>query len=230
MRVEELNKINQFKRWWNFLPTILFVKQISKRLTEVYSELNKGQNDEAQKEIEDQYLEKCRSEIESLTAADMVVFINLDSKIRIKSIVDKMKRIIERDNPKNKKQLLKMLDKIKFSDNDNLRIAINNIKELTGQKLETSNDFIEFKDGLKLRVDKLNRTIQEKNNKNEGKSLSSTREYVLSYLSYLKIDMDSDKIEKMKVYKFILYRNIADKKAMEEKEAMDEMQQNNKIA
>jgi hypothetical protein len=204
-RMEETGRVNQFKKWYNFLPTIIFIKKIKALILDTYKVINDKEFEQLDNEVEDVYFKEKKAEIDKLKCLDIIVVNNLGNRVFLNHLKSKVSS--------------KKFDKIN-EDTDNLRFALNQIFELTGEKVETPEDYLKFQqEVLQFLVDK----YQDMKAKHEPEKTMDKKtgilDYVISYMNYL--SMNSIEVEKLRVHTFVKYRNLANEQSKREKEAID---------
>jgi hypothetical protein len=204
-RMEETGRVNQFKKWYNFLPTIIFIKKIKALILDTYKIINDKEFEKLDDEVEDTYFKEKKSEIDKLKCLDIIVVNNLGNRVYLNHLKSKVRS--------------KKLDKIQ-DNTDNLRFALEQIFELTGEKIETEADYLRFQqDVLQLLVDKYQDMKSKHEPKQETDKKTGILDYVISYMNYL--SMNSIEVEKLRVHTFVKYRNLANEQSKREKEAID---------
>jgi hypothetical protein len=204
-RMEETGRVNQFKKWYNFLPTIIFIKKIKALILDTYKIINDKEFEKLDDEVEDTYFKEKKAEIDKLKCLDIIVVNNLGNRVYLNQLKAKI------NNPK----LFKLKD-----DTNSLRFALEQIFELTGEKIETEADYLRFQqDVLQLLVDKYQDMKSKHEPKQETDKKTGILDYVISYMNYL--SMNSIEVEKLRVHTFVKYRNLANEQSKREKEAID---------
>lgn len=201
-RMEKTGKVNQFKEWYNPIPSMFYQKQINLLITDFYSRIEKGKQNEVIDIIKTgqlEYLANLQIEVNEYRAVEMLFVCllgNLTTLLRLKSFFRgrKLRMITERP--------------------DELRYACEKAKELTGKEISTMDDVFQFKEKVIERVQKLisykGKLIAEEKNKGE-------RVYIIAYAKMILnfIEETGHNVRKMIASDFIDYNNLALKKVAE---------------
>lgn len=204
-RMEETGRVNQFKKWYNFLPTIIFIKKIKALILDTYKIINDKEFEQLDNEVEDVYFKEKKSEIDKLKCLDIIVVNNLGNRVYLNQLKSKI------NNPK----LFKLKD-----DSNSLRFALEKIFEITGVTIDTPDDYIKFQNEvLQFLVDKYQDMKAKHEPEQQTEKKTGILDYVISYMNYL--SMNSIEVEKLRVHTFVKYRNLANEQSKREKEAID---------
>ena len=207
--MELTGKVDQYKRWYNILPTPIFYRQIKKQASTLLDFIHDNRKSDLEDEIKMQeykYLAKLQIEVNRLQGVEQLLELQLKNHAKLLSL----KRQIR------SRKLRKIIEMP-----DVLRYAIREAEELTGIKIVELSDVDKFKRVVSRRTDKLNEYINKINEKqnvenNKKEMLGSLVNGIMMYLELSPVGVDSLKvIDFMDFYKKAIAKMKAEKEMYE---------------
>jgi hypothetical protein len=201
--MEETGNISQFKKWYNPFPAILFAKRIKRTIEPLALMLSESTLDDLELELLEH---KARTfiEVNQLRSLEVIIANHLGNRshlLRLKNMI-------------RSRKLRKINEK-----SDILRFAINRVKELTGIKIETVDEFEKFQKYLVNRFDRLEDLFAK--DRQEPKSDKKVRLMKVVYSILIYLGIGTYGCEKMTIINFVELKNIAVEKMEAEKQLMN---------
>lgn len=204
-RTEQTGKISHFKKWFNILPSQLFVKKIVQTVDDIYKDVNNGKSEEfelIQKIDEQKYIINKSIEIQEMEALDLIICNHLLNYVRLMDLKNRVKS--------------RKLRKIK--DNEHiLRKALSDVKEKTGIEINTPDDILKLRAIIYEKKERLQNFLDENSKENDGDKIGIIT-LVYRYLNYLKLSYEPEKI---RVTHFMKLMKMADEQAKKELEQIN---------
>jgi hypothetical protein len=204
-RTEQTGEVRHFKKWFNILPSQLFVKKIVQTVDDIYKDVNNGKSEEfelIQKIDEQKYIINKSIEIQELEALDLIICNHLLNYVRLMDLKNRVKS--------------RKLRKIK--DNEHiLRKGLSDVKEKTGIEINTPDDILKLRAIIYEKKERLQNFLDENSKENDGDKIGIIT-LVYRYLNYLKLSYEPEKI---RVTHFLKLMKMADEQAKKELEQIN---------
>lgn len=204
-RTEQTGEVRHFKKWFNILPSQLFVKKIVQTVDDIYKDVNNGKSEEfelIQKIDEQKYIINKSIEIQELEVLDLLICNHLLNYVHLIGLKNRVRS--------------RKLRKIK--DNEHvLRKAISDVKEKTGIEISTPDDMLKARAIIYEKKERLQNFIDENSKESSGEKIGIIT-LVYRYLNYLKLSYEPEKI---RVAHFLKLMKMADEQAKKELEQIN---------
>ena len=202
--MEETGQISQFKKWWNVLPAILFRKRIATELEKVNKLLADNSN-------EDLDLDLQMYEVKSF-----LILNQLKSQyLIIEAYMSNVNQILELKRILNTRKLRNIDPKFEA-----LKIAVENIRKLSGKKIESIKDVLELRDYITEKHDRLELLMNKRNKEQATGERSKLMTISQSILIYLNMSVVG--LETMSITNYVSLHKLAEKKMEQERKQLEQ--------